>query len=87
MEGYKSSHIKFCSFSEMRPQWYNIEDIPFDKMWTDDRFWIPKLLKGQKFYGYFTFHDMVNIKSYILKDVTQLSDIEIPQKPISQTTE
>ena len=46
----------------MRPQWFStkstsddgaIEDppIPFDEMWSDDRYWFPYLLSKQKFVG------------------------------------
>ena len=33
----------------MRPQWFNIEEIPYDKMWPDDKYWYPIMFKGQKF--------------------------------------
>jgi hypothetical protein len=29
---------------EMRPQWYAEADLPFDKMWPDDKYWLPLLL-------------------------------------------
>merc|ERR1712079_998463 len=28
---------------EMKPKWFNIEDIPYDKMWKDDIYWMPYL--------------------------------------------
>ncbi|KAF9210157.1 hypothetical protein BGZ49_003611 [Haplosporangium sp. Z 27] len=31
---------------EMRPQWFDIADIPYDQMWEDDRVWLPKVLEG-----------------------------------------
>lgn len=39
----------------MRPQWYRFEDIPYNKMWPDDREWCPIMLKGQKFKAYYLF--------------------------------
>ncbi|KAF9114701.1 hypothetical protein BGX27_010093 [Mortierella sp. AM989] len=37
---------------EMRPQWFNFVDIPFDQMWEDDRIWLPKLIQGEDpFFG------------------------------------
>ncbi len=43
---------------EMRPQWFSIDEIPFDEMWPDDRYWFPWFLKQQKFHGKFSFdHD------------------------------
>jgi hypothetical protein len=30
----------------MAPQWFPIDAIPYDKMWPDDRFWLPLLLQG-----------------------------------------
>jgi 8-oxo-dGTP diphosphatase / 2-hydroxy-dATP diphosphatase len=40
---------------EMRPGWFDIDNIPFDKMWSDDIFWLPLLLENKKFKGKFLF--------------------------------
>jgi len=42
---------------EMRPQWFEIADIPFGLMWPDDRYWVPLFLKGIKFSGRFLFDE------------------------------
>lgn len=34
---------------EMRPEWFNIEDIPYKSMWPDDELWLPTLLKDTRF--------------------------------------
>ncbi|MFC1789975.1 8-oxo-dGTP diphosphatase [Patescibacteria group bacterium] len=31
---------------EMRPRWFNIDEIPFDQMWEDERLWLPQILNG-----------------------------------------
>lgn len=41
--------------SEMRPQWFGIENIPFKEMWSDDIYWFPLFLSGKKFKGKFLF--------------------------------
>jgi 8-oxo-dGTP diphosphatase/2-hydroxy-dATP diphosphatase len=40
---------------EMCPQWFKISDIPYDQMWSDDRYWLPLLIQGKKFKGKFLF--------------------------------
>ncbi|MEK7504190.1 MAG: hypothetical protein AAB550_01680 [Patescibacteria group bacterium] len=40
---------------EMKPQWFDIDKIPYDKMWVDDIYWLPKALDGQKLRGRFVF--------------------------------
>lgn len=40
---------------EMKPQWFNVDCIPFDEMWPDDRIWLPLFLAGKKFQGRFLF--------------------------------
>ena len=40
---------------EMKPQWFDINEIPYDHMWPDDKYWIPIFLKGKKFTGKFIF--------------------------------
>jgi len=40
---------------EMKPQWFHIDEIPFDTMWPDDIHWLPFFLEGKKFRGRFLF--------------------------------
>lgn len=41
---------------EMKPEWFNIENIPYPKMWPDDKLWMPMFLVGKKFRGRFLFN-------------------------------
>jgi len=36
---------------EMRPQWFELDKIPYDQMWPTDSYWLPHLLVGKKFRG------------------------------------
>ena len=40
---------------EAAPFWCAESDIPYDRMWADDRLWIPLMLDGQGFEGRFVF--------------------------------
>jgi len=40
---------------EAVPRWFKIEEIPYHKMWEDDRYWLPAVLSGGKIYGRFYF--------------------------------
>lgn len=40
---------------EMAPQWFAEHEIPFDRMWPDDRHWMPLFLQGKQFRGRFVF--------------------------------
>ncbi|XP_061702100.1 oxidized purine nucleoside triphosphate hydrolase [Syngnathoides biaculeatus] len=57
---------------EMRPQWFDIDKIPFDQMWPDDVMWFPLLLQKRKFVGYFHFQGHDVILSHTLKEVEEL---------------
>jgi 8-oxo-dGTP diphosphatase/2-hydroxy-dATP diphosphatase len=54
---FKGSEIKGepQESEEMKPKWFSIEEIPFGKMWPDDRHWFPLFLQGKKFKGKFLF--------------------------------
>jgi len=52
---------------EMRPQWFDVHQIPFEQMWPDDFFWLPLFLKDKNFRGKFVFKDQTNIISHDLK--------------------
>lgn len=41
--------------AEAVPFWTASADLPFDRMWADDRHWLPLLLAGQQFVGRFVF--------------------------------
>lgn len=40
---------------EATPMWVPISGIPFEQMWEDDRHWMPHLLAGEPFEGWFEF--------------------------------
>ena len=42
---------------EALPFWCDVDAIPYEKMWQDDIFWLPLLLKDQTFRGFFTFDE------------------------------
>lgn len=61
-----------CVRAEMKPQWFEIDRVPFDEMWPDDFLWFPLMLKGAKFQGYFLFQGHHNILKYNLEEVERL---------------
>jgi 8-oxo-dGTP diphosphatase/2-hydroxy-dATP diphosphatase len=52
---------------EMKPEWFNVENIPFDKMWPDDQLWIPLYLENKKFIGRILFKNVYEIISDDIK--------------------
>lgn len=48
---------------EMRPEWFKIEDIPYQNMWPDDAFWLPEVLNEKIVTGTFTFSEDGSITS------------------------
>lgn len=32
---------------EMKPQWFQLSNIPYDAMWQDDIYWLPRVLAGK----------------------------------------
>lgn len=40
---------------EMAPKWFNIDKIPFDQMWDDDKHWLPHVLEEKKLKAKFVF--------------------------------
>ena len=54
--------------AEMRPAWYAVDDIPFEHMWQDDVYWIPRVLAGERVQGRVTFaEDNETVASWILE--------------------
>jgi 8-oxo-dGTP diphosphatase/2-hydroxy-dATP diphosphatase len=57
---------------EMKPQWFHVDDIPFDEMWSDDKHWLPLLLDGKKFRGKFIFGEQGKILEHFLEEVEEI---------------
>ncbi len=37
--------------AEAVPEWYELDSLPYDEMWEDDRHWLPLLIGGSRFEG------------------------------------
>lgn len=56
-------HVYFCEVwngmpvetEEMKPEWFLALKIPYWKMWPDDKFWLPEVLKGDLLKATFKF--------------------------------
>ncbi|MBN1779224.1 MAG: 8-oxo-dGTP diphosphatase [Candidatus Buchananbacteria bacterium] len=57
---------------EMKPQWFEIDQIPYDQMWDDDRVWYNYFFAGKKFRGEFTFK---NFDQMIEHKIWETNDI------------
>lgn len=34
---------------EARPLWVPVDEIPYEQMWEDDKYWLPMVIAGQRF--------------------------------------
>ena len=57
---------------EMKPKWFHINEIPFEEMWPDDKYWMPLFLNEKKFVGKIFFEDINTIISTDLKEVDDI---------------
>ena len=53
---------------EIRPVWAKMRDLPFTQMWDDAKFWLPKILTGQKISGIFTFDNDLKVIKHELNE-------------------
>lgn len=52
---------------EMSPKWFNFDDIPYDKMWPDDKYWLKYVLKDKIFTAKFTLDEQDRITYHEVK--------------------
>ncbi len=40
---------------EIRPEWFDVTDLPLDRMWDDASRWLPRVLAGERLGALFTY--------------------------------
>ncbi len=43
---------------EMAFKWFKLTEIPYENMWDDDKYWLPKIIEGKKLSASFVFKDI-----------------------------
>jgi len=65
-------HIYFCrdfvgepvESEECLPQWFYFDQIPYDQMWDDDKYWYPDVLRGNEIKKRFYFNEEKKVCSF-----------------------
>lgn len=57
---------------EMKPFWFDINHIPYDKTMDDDKYWLPLVLSGQKIIAHFQLDENFEIIDYKIEKVDTL---------------
>ncbi|KAM3956962.1 oxidized purine nucleoside triphosphate hydrolase [Aphomia sociella] len=65
---------------EMSPKWFNLEHIPYNDMWPDDRLWFPYMLKDKLFYGRFHYKGFETILNHEIKELQSMEDFYAAKK-------
>lgn len=60
---------------EMKPQWFNLFDIPYSKMWPADKLWLPTVLEGNKIRGHFVLSENEEVEDYHFDTVSTTKEL------------
>ncbi|MFA6090169.1 MAG: 8-oxo-dGTP diphosphatase [Candidatus Gracilibacteria bacterium] len=55
----------FQETEEMKPEWFDIDKIPFDTMWEDDIYWLNRVIDGESVEFEFYFDAEGYIEEYV----------------------
>jgi len=61
---------QLCETREASPIWTPVDQIPYERMWADDALWLPLLLQGRGFSGFFVFEGDTMLDSLVSESVT-----------------
>lgn len=57
---------------EMAPRWFDIDKIPYDQMWQDDKYWLPAVLAGRQLHTRFDFDAAENLLTHQIHETALL---------------
>lgn len=49
---------------ELTPEWYPLDNIPYDKMWQDAQHWMPEIFSGHIVDSYFRYDEQNQLKDF-----------------------
>ena len=58
------------SSEEGEVKWFDLDKIPYDKMWDDDKYWLPMAINGKHFFGDFVFNYKDKLIRHEIHEVT-----------------
>ena len=56
---------------EMKPFWFDLDKVPYDKMFPDDKFWLPMIIEGEYVIGKFKFDKDFNKLRHNIEKATK----------------
>jgi mutator protein MutT len=54
---------------EMAPQWFNVSNIPYEQMWSDDPYWLPQILGDKKVRTHFVLDEHDKLVEHVVTEV------------------
>lgn len=55
---------------EMKPHWFPVAEVPYEKMWASDKEWLPVILSGKKIKAKYTYdHEGSSVKTREIEEV------------------
>ena len=58
-----------CESEEMCPHWFNLENVPYDLMFPDEKIWLPYVLNNKRIKAYFKLDKNFSIENYKIKNI------------------
>jgi 8-oxo-dGTP diphosphatase len=58
-------HGRPVETEEAAPVWFDLQKLPLDEMWEDDRLWLPRMLDGESFSGFFVFDGEKMVSQFV----------------------
>jgi 8-oxo-dGTP pyrophosphatase MutT (NUDIX family) len=60
---------------EMKPYWFDINDIPYDKTMDDNKYWLPLVLDGKKIVANFDLNENYVTLNHDIKEIETLKKV------------
>jgi 8-oxo-dGTP pyrophosphatase MutT (NUDIX family) len=66
---------KPCETESIKPLWFDIQKLPWEQMWEDNQYWLPRILSGERIEAVILYRDEDHVQECQFEEVSSVDNM------------